>query len=119
FKRRGTSSPSSSRSDHSWTSTSAFAATCSSGPAIAYTDGRRPSSSCSLMRQPILALLVLVPTPLSADKPKVRNFKFIYETTVTDLKPDQEARIWLPVPQTTDDQEVLKFETTFPVEAAV
>jgi hypothetical protein len=71
------------------------------------------------MRYAVLALLVLVPEIPAADEPKVRTFKFIYETTVTDLKPGQEARIWLPVPQTTDDQEVLKIETTFPVDSAL
>src|SRR5205814_1084767 len=71
------------------------------------------------MRHAIWICLTLVPALPAADGPKVRTFKFVYETTVTDLKPGQEARAWLPVPQTTDDQEVLKVETAFPVEAAV
>src|SRR5215213_4330783 len=71
------------------------------------------------MRYSVFAVLALVPALHAADEPKTRTFKFVYETTVTDLKPGQEARVWLPVPQTTDDQEVLKVETTFPVKPSV
>jgi transglutaminase-like putative cysteine protease len=38
--------------------------------------------------------------------PRSRTFQFIYAATVTGLKADETARIWLPVPQTTEDQEV-------------
>lgn len=37
---------------------------------------------------------------------KSRTFLFTYAATVTGLKPEQEARVWLPVPPTNDDQEV-------------
>ena len=39
-------------------------------------------------------------------KAKSRTFEFTYGATVTGLKPEQEARIWLPVPATNEDQEV-------------
>src|SRR4029079_2363481 len=71
------------------------------------------------MRSSTCAVLALVPALQAADGPKTRSFKFAVETTITDLKPGQEARVWLPVPQTTADEKVLKVETTFPVEPAV
>jgi transglutaminase-like putative cysteine protease len=39
-------------------------------------------------------------------KSGVRDFQFTYAATVTGLKPEQAARIWLPVPSTSDDQEI-------------
>jgi transglutaminase-like putative cysteine protease len=39
-------------------------------------------------------------------KPRKRSFVFTYAATVTGLKPGQTARIWLPVPATTREQEV-------------
>ncbi len=41
-----------------------------------------------------------------AAAPRTRTFQFTYSATVTGLKPDEAARIWLPVPQTTNDQDV-------------
>lgn len=52
------------------------------------------------------------------DKPKsahVRTFRFTYAAAVTDLKPGQTARIWLPVPPSNDEQEVEIVEKDLPV----
>jgi len=56
------------------------------------------------------AILALLPTLAFAAEPKTRTFKFSYETTVAGLQPNQEARIWIPVPPSNDDQEVLATE---------
>ena len=71
------------------------------------------------MRRTVVALLVVVPALAAADEPKTRTFKFTYEATVTGLKPGQQARIWVPVPHTTDDQEVLHVEMSLPGEPAL
>ena len=50
----------------------------------------------------------LVAAPLLADEPaKSREFSFRYEAIVTGLKPGQTARVWLPVPPSNEDQEVM------------
>jgi hypothetical protein len=41
-----------------------------------------------------------------ADEPKSRHFDFKYDVEVTDLKPGQVARIWMPVPPSNDEQVV-------------
>ena len=64
-------------------------------------------------------LLLLFPIVATADESKSRTFRFSYETTVTGLKPDETARIWLPIPQTTDDQEVTQTSSHFPVQAKI
>jgi transglutaminase-like putative cysteine protease len=51
---------------------------------------------------------LLVTSPLGAAEPKSRTFKFTYEGTVTGLAPGQQARIWVPVPPSNDDQEILR-----------
>jgi transglutaminase-like putative cysteine protease len=68
-----------------------------------------------------IAIILLPATSclVIAAEPKSRTFQFTYETTVTGLKPGQDARVWLPVPQTTDDQDVLKVNKSFPVEATL
>src|SRR5437763_5385637 len=71
------------------------------------------------MHRPVIALLALVPVVSAADDPATRTFKFTYECTVTGLKPGQQARVWVPVPQTTDDQEVLHVEMSLPGEPAL
>jgi len=71
------------------------------------------------MSRSLVALLVVVPALSAADEPRTRNFKFTYEASVTGLKPGQQARIWVPVPQTTDDQEVLHVEMSLPGEPAL
>src|SRR5215212_6364546 len=68
------------------------------------------------MLRTAIALLVLTPPLVVAAEPKSRTFKFGYEVTVTGLAPGQQARVWLPVPQTTDDQEVLAVDKHFPAE---
>jgi len=54
--------------------------------------------------------------PKAVEKPKVeepkvaaaksRSFLFTYGATVTDLPADKTARVWLPMPSSSDDQEV-------------
>lgn len=61
-----------------------------------------------------LALMMLAPGLTLAAEPKTRTFKFTYEATISGLKPGIEARIWVPAPQTNDDQEVLETELSFP-----
>jgi len=54
-----------------------------------------------------LSLLpVLVQARTGSDVPKVRAFRFSYAATVTDLQPGAQARVWLPVPPSNEDQEV-------------
>jgi transglutaminase-like putative cysteine protease len=66
----------------------------------------------------LTATLGLTPnTVASADeKPKSRTFQFTYAATVTGLPSDKTARIWVPVPQTSDDQEVEIVSKTLPAE---
>jgi len=71
------------------------------------------------MYRPLVALLLVVPVTSAADGPGARTFKFTYEATVTGLKPGQQARIWVPVPQTSDDQEVLHMAMSLPGEPAL
>jgi transglutaminase-like putative cysteine protease len=40
------------------------------------------------------------------DEPKARTFEFTYAATVTGLKPQQTARVWLPVPPDSDEQKI-------------
>src|SRR6478672_9074173 len=71
------------------------------------------------MHRCLVALLVIGPALSAADEPRTRTFKFTYEASVTGLKPGQQARVWVPVPQTTDDQEVLHVEMSLPGEPAL
>jgi transglutaminase-like putative cysteine protease len=41
------------------------------------------------------------------EPPKSRTFEFTYEGTVTSLQPGQLVRIWLPVPPSNEEQEVV------------
>ncbi|MCS7016998.1 MAG: TIGR03000 domain-containing protein [Gemmatales bacterium] len=43
---------------------------------------------------------------LGVRAPRQREFHFTYAATVTGLKPNQRARLWLPVPRSTRHQEV-------------
>jgi transglutaminase-like putative cysteine protease len=60
------------------------------------------------------SLLIAVPlavfsAPAAAEPaapPKKRTFQFTYAGTITDLKPGQTVRVWLPVPPSNDDQDV-------------
>jgi transglutaminase-like putative cysteine protease len=40
------------------------------------------------------------------EKPRSRTFQFTYSATVTGLRPSQVARVWVPVPPVTAEQEV-------------
>src|SRR5215218_2071196 len=71
------------------------------------------------MLRSLVALVVLVPVASAADDPTTRSFKFTYEATVTGLKPGQPARVWVPVPQTSEDQEVLHVAMSLPGEPAL
>lgn len=51
--------------------------------------------------------------------PKSREFLFTYQATVTGLKPGQSARIWLPVPSSSDDQEVAIVKQVSSVEGKI
>jgi transglutaminase-like putative cysteine protease len=66
-----------------------------------------------------IAVFVLAPALAVAAEPKTRSFKFTYQATVTGLTAGQSARVWLPVPPTTDDQEILAVDRQFPTEAEV
>ena len=52
--------------------------------------------------------------PPDAAEPKSRSFHFTYAGKVTDLKPGQEAKVWLPLPTTTPEQTVALEETKLP-----
>lgn len=52
-------------------------------------------------------------------KPKTREFLFTYQATITDLKPGQKARIWLPIPPNTEHQKAKVAFTKFPRGAMV
>jgi len=71
------------------------------------------------MHRCLAALLALVPALSAADQPSSRTFKFTYEATVTGLKPGQPARIWVPVPHSSDDQDVLHVEMSLPGDPAI
>lgn len=48
----------------------------------------------------------LAATEDRSKEPRTRAFEFTYAATVTDLKPGQAARIWLPVPPSNAEQSV-------------
>jgi hypothetical protein len=52
--------------------------------------------------------------PPTAVEPKSRHFRFTYAGKVTDLKPGREAKVWLPVPQTTSEQSITLEGTKIP-----
>jgi transglutaminase-like putative cysteine protease len=51
--------------------------------------------------------------------PKTRTFLFTYAATATGLAPNKVTRIWLPVPSTTEDQEVHFVAKRLPVEGKI
>lgn len=70
-----------------------------------------------------LLMVLAVPLLLRADaqvpaKPKSRTFQFTYETTITGLKPHQEAKVWLPIPVSNDDQKVEIVSRNWPTATA-
>lgn len=78
-----------------------------------------------LQRSALAPLLVLLLVLAACSSPpaeigpvaRERAFVFTYEATVTDLQPGQEARIWLPVAQSSRQQIVDVLETEAPGEA--
>ena len=59
---------------------------------------KKPTSSRLSRRNP--------PRPASRGTPRRRTFVFSYSGVVKDLKPGETAKIWLPVPETTDEQTI-------------
>jgi len=51
--------------------------------------------------------------------PKSRSFLFTYSATVTDLPAGKEARIWLPVPLSNEDQDVQIVSKQLPAEGQI
>ena len=71
-----------------------------------------------------LLLPALLIAALPADKPaeaevRSRTFQFTYAAVVTGLKPEQTARIWLPVAPSNDDQDVSVVSKDLPAEGKV
>ena len=71
-----------------------------------------------------LFLPALLIAALPADKPaeaeaRTRTFQFTYAAVVTGLKPDQPARIWLPVAASNDDQDVSIVSKDLPAEGKI
>src|SRR5947209_20160864 len=71
-------------------------------------------------------LVVAADGPAPADKaikkdaaPKSRSFLFTYRATVTDLPAGKDARIWLPVPASTADQDVQTISKQLPAEGHI
>jgi transglutaminase-like putative cysteine protease len=71
-----------------------------------------------------LAVLLAAALPAAArdkpaDPPRTRTFQFTYAAVVTGLKPEQKARIWLPVATSSDDQDVTIVSKELPAEGVV
>lgn len=62
---------------------------------------------------PCLLALALPMAALAADA-KTRTFQFTYTAKVTGLPAGKMANIWVPMPQTTDDQDVKLIGESFP-----
>jgi transglutaminase-like putative cysteine protease len=69
------------------------------------------------MTRLLLAALALLPAAAAAAEPLTRTFRFTYQGTATGLDPGQKARVWVPVPQTTDDQTILRIVKRLPADA--
>lgn len=63
-------------------------------------DFTAPGASAEVLQNPPARIEPKTATP------KQRHFLFTYAGTVTDLKPDQEAMVWLPVAVNTPEQDV-------------
>jgi uncharacterized protein (TIGR03000 family) len=60
--------------------------------------------------------------PKPAEPPaevKTRTFQFTYSATVTGLPPGERTRVWVPVAQSTDDQDVIVVAKIAPAEMSV
>jgi uncharacterized protein (TIGR03000 family) len=53
------------------------------------------------------------------EKPRSRTFLFTYAVTVTDLPPGKVARIWVPIPPSTPEQEVTMESKDLPGEGKI
>ncbi len=64
----------------------------------------------------VLAVLCLTTCSAFADQRpgRSREFLFGYSVSVTGLKPDQTARIWVPVPPSNEDQQVNEIDRKLP-----
>jgi transglutaminase-like putative cysteine protease len=70
----------------------------------------------------IVLPLAVLSAPAAAEPaapPKKRTFQFTYAGTVTDLKPGQTVRVWLPVPPSNDDQDVTILKEEAPAAARI
>ena len=70
---------------------------------------------------PSILLLVLVQALATADDPasaRQRTFRLDYGATLTDLPAGSEVRIWLPVPQSNEDQTVKPLARKLPVQGS-
>ena len=67
---------------------------------------------------PALLLVALPPADISHEA-RSRTFRFTYAAVVTGLKPDQPARIWLPVPPSNDDQDAAIVSRELPAEGKI
>jgi transglutaminase-like putative cysteine protease len=69
----------------------------------------------------ILSTIVLPVARAAAAEPagKQRTFLFTYAATINGLKPDQVARVWLPLPATSADQKVEVVEQDLPGKAQI
>ncbi len=69
------------------------------------------------------ALLLAAPLPVPAADPpadaRARTFQFTYSAVVTGLKPDQAARVWLPVAHSDDNQEDAIVSRELPAEGKI
>lgn len=50
-----------------------------------------------------------------AAKPRSRTFDFVYEVTVNELEPGKNARVWIPVPSTSAEQDIRIEAMSLPV----
>jgi transglutaminase-like putative cysteine protease len=67
----------------------------------------------------LLAVTASAAEPAKADKPRSRTFEFTYAATVTGLPAGKVARIWIPVPPTTTEQEVTVVAKSIPAKGKV
>ncbi len=64
-------------------------------------------------------LLAALPAADKSHEARSRTFRFTYAAVVTGLKPEQSARIWLPVPPSNDDQDAAIVSRELPAEGKI
>src|SRR5687767_15139692 len=89
----------------------------------------KPAPSTKVVRGLFAAIVLSLALPAAGAAPpapttkpavaKQRDFLFTYAATVTGLAPGQEARVWLPVPPSNEDQQVAVERKDLPGEAAM